>query len=563
MSLSEQKRDDLFALTDVTAYAKREKNYVKPSCSDVDTVEISIKSVPNENTETVRFVSEPVARREQYHTQSYSHKSADFKRNKSFSRKTDGKLIEERHIGGTFIESVSVFDWGGDLGFYEKFRTDAERYRDLKSSPCPHVPFFSYVPQYSQMKPDQFDFYLYLRDEIRAGRYPVADLSYLLLFIYELINLGECSDNITDISVLCGLWSAYRNVYPVLDKYLSEWAADYCLIHSVDLPQSAVSVLPHVASRSSLKEYYLEEALKRSKDDLSVFSECLISSCSDYVPEKSRYLSDDPSLLKITKQIFTECVEKMISRRIGIFDPGLRSKTVIKRDAYSGSLCSYSVKKRIAITLSSPLRSQIIRKEITEILRYCENTVRKNAGIRSRLTVDIPAQIKDIIDNGNSSRPAEEAYLALYDAPEGVLSIEGALDLEISSWDSTERLVGDLDEDLSQDVPDGAVSFIPDEVQSDCSVSSGPPTESVDPKDIRYKEILIKLIGNQDLTFEDLCRESGSFPDTVASDINELFIELLGDIVLENTGGKYVLVEDNIGELKELIEGREDRDATG
>ena len=60
--------------------------------------------------------------------------------------------LEERNIGGEYIESVSVFDWGGDLGFYEKFRTDAERYRDVKGSPCPHVPFFSYVPQYSQMK---------------------------------------------------------------------------------------------------------------------------------------------------------------------------------------------------------------------------------------------------------------------------------------------------------------------------------------------------------------------------------------------------------------------------
>ena len=561
--MQDHKREDLSILSDVPAYAKCEKNYVKPSAPDVDTVEISVGEASTGGSETVRFIPEPVSRPVDYHTQSYSRKGADFTRKKRFSVKSDGKLIEERSIGGKFIESVSVYDWGGDLGFYEKFRADAERYKDVKGSPCPHVPFFSYVPQYSQMKPPQFAFYLHLRDEIRACRYPIADLSYILLFIYELINLGDCSDNKTDISVLCGTWSAYRTVYPVLDKYLSEWAADYCLIHSVDLPVSASSFLSHVASRSSLKEFYLEAALRNSGDDLSAFSECLIASCSDYSPEKSRYLTDDPSLLVSLKLIFTETVEKMFSRQTGLFSPDLKTESVIRRDAYSGSLCSYSVKKRLAITVRSPFRSQDVRRQLTEILRYCENTVRKNAGIRSRLTADIPPEIRDLIDNGSCSRPAEEAYLALYDAPEGALSIEGAIDLENSSWDSTERLVGESIDEAYEEEPEGALSYIPEfeeDAVNDSAVSSFSPNES---GGTVYDELLLELIDDPGSSFEDLCRGSGLFPDSAASDINESYSEEIGDIVLENRGGKYVLVEDYTDELRELIERRKDPDAAG
>ena len=546
---------------DVPVYAKCEKNYIKPSTPDVSTVRIDLDPVQT-NSETLKFAPEPITTQQFYQTQSYSRKGADFAEKRKFQRKPDGKLIEEKRLEGEFLKSVSVFDWGGDVGFYEKFRSDAERYRNVKGVPCPHVPFFSYVPQYSQMKPAQFDYYFYLRDEIRSLRYPVSDLSYVLLYVYELINLGDSSDNKADISALCGLWNAYRTVYPVLDKYLSEWVADYCLIHSVDLPDTVTAFLPRIATRSSLKEFYLEEALKRCADDKSVFSECLISACSDYIPEKSRYLSDNPSLLKQVKSIFTETVGHMIAGRLGLFSPGSGIESVIKRDAYSGSLCSYSVKKRLTVSVFSPFRSQEVRREITEILRYCENIVRKNAGIRSRLTVDLPSEIKNIIENGSFSRSSEESYLAFYDAPEDVLSIEGAIDLENSSWDSTERLVGVVFDDEFEEVPEGSLSYVPDKDSSvrDIAVT---PNEIIPSDSVTHKSIILKMIYDRDLSFEDLCREAGAFPDSAASDINESFSEVFGDIVLENVNGKYALVEDYIDEIKDLIEKKGDPDETG
>ena len=565
--MTDVENKDFYVLNDVASYVDNNKKYKRPLHPDVDTIEINVDSLKSDN-KTLRFSPEKI-NREEYSTQSYFRTGTGFSNNKTHSRKSEGKLIEERIISGQFLESVSVFDWGGDFGFYEKFRHDAEKYREVKGKPCPHVPFFSYVPQYSQMKPAQMSYYFYLRDELRSGHYPLSDLSYVLLYVYELINLGDDSDNHRDIQILCALWSAYRTVYPVLDKYLSEWVADYCLIHSVDLPSVVTPFLPQVASRSSLKEFFLEEAYKASSGDISVFTECLIAACSDYVPERSRYLTDDPSLLLKLKSIFKETVSKLIAEKSMMFSPDRRNESLVKRDAYSGSLCSYSVKKRLFVKVCSPFRSQDVRREVTEILRYCENIVRKNAGIRSRLTVDLKSEIKNIIANGSSSRSDDETYLALYDAPEGELSIEGAINLENISWDSTERLVGDIYDDGTEEEheeePIGTISFS-DDLPSENAAHDKSTDDTSSFFDPRYNDVLLKIIsanGENSPSFESFCRDAGIFPDSAASEINEYFTDVFGDIVLENKHGKYFLIEDYRDQISELLKMGGDPDETG
>ena len=555
-----ENKDKIFsAMNDVPAYAESNKRYVKPAAPDVETVEIKIDGEQKEKSETLRFSSCRPNSRKDFDTQSYSGKGADYSRRIFANKKSEGKLIEERILDGEFVESVSVFDWSGDFGFYEKFKSDAERFRNKSGSLSPHVPFFAYVPQYSQMKKQQFDFYFFMRDEIRSNRYPMADLSYLLLMIYEIINLGDTSDNKKEIDILCHLWTAYRTVYPVLDKYLSEWAADYCLIHSVRLPETIRTLIPHIAARSSLKEFYLEEAFSTSEKDFSVFSDCLITCCSDYLPRKSRYISDDPSLFKKIKAVFTEAIGKMASRRIGIFSPDLKCHSVVRRDAYSGSLCSYSVKKRLAVRICSPFRSQSMRKLITEILRYCENIIRKNVGIRSRLTVDLPFEIRELIDAGIYSRPAEESYLTFYDAPDELVSIESALDLEESSWVNTERLVGETSDDETEIEPDGAVVYDPysengrltDRYDSDMNLSPD------------CFAVLSEFVKCENDSFEEICRKAGLFPDSVASEINETFSSEIGDIILDNSSGKYTLYNEYLNEIVELLQEKGDLNAPG
>ena len=101
--MEDQKKDDFLVLSDVPAYVNREKKYRRPSKPDVDTVEIDIDSVQSEDSKTSRFAPEPVASYDRYSTLSYTRKGADFSRKKPFCKRPEGKLIEERNIGGLGI----------------------------------------------------------------------------------------------------------------------------------------------------------------------------------------------------------------------------------------------------------------------------------------------------------------------------------------------------------------------------------------------------------------------------------------------------------------------------
>ena len=554
------------ALFDVSSSVSNEKKYKKPAPSDTGTVEIEIKGDGGTGGETIVFQSSERKEAPTVGTLSYAKKSARYSSPRSIQRKK-GELVREYENDGRFINRVSIYEWGGDYGFYEKFLRDARQYKNVKGRPCPPVRFFSYIPQYSQMSRQQLEYYFFLREEIRSGRYPVADLSYILLYIYELLNLGDENDNENDVSIICGLWTPYRSLYPVIDKYLSEWIIDYCLIHSVRLPLGFLNFLPQVSSHSSLKEFYFDEATRCNAND-RIFSDCLISSCSDYVPEKSRYLSEDPALLKKLKDLFSECISKMRARKCGIFAEDNYSEISIERDAFGGSLCSCSVKKRLSVSVMTPFRSQKIRRFTTEILRYCENMVRKASGVRSRLSADVPDEIKTLIDNSFSLRPESESYLSKYDAPDDAFSINNAIDLENVSWESTDRLVGSengfADDDGFADEPAGAVLYGPDlsgyeEKREAADEDAGTETNDEIQLDEKLLSVMRRILTSENSSFRDSCRELGLFPDSAAAEINEYCSVMIGDIVLEDRGEGYVVIEDYIKDLEDLLLGdRED-----
>ena len=548
-------------MADVASSSESGKSYKKPNLPDTETVAVEVPgSVTAVGEETIPQKDVAAARAPE--TGSYSGKGADFSRARRQGRDIAGSLIRTYEGGGPFIKEVSVYEWGGQYGFYEKFLNDAFKYKDLHGKPTEHVPFFSYIPQYSQMKPNQFAYYLWLRDEIRARRFPLADLSYLLLLVYEIINLGDASDNEKDADLLCSLWSSYRTLYPILDKYLSEWCVDYCLIHSVPMPAFFRPTVPAVAAKSSLKEFYFESVYVENGEDVSAFADCIVSSASDYVPEKSRYLSDDPELMARFKTIFRDCVSEMIRRRIGAFSADEERETVVKRDAYSGSLCSYSVKKRLTVTVRTPFRSQDVRKQFTEILRYCENTARKSKGIRSRLTVEIPDQLSELIRSSPSSRTEGDSYLAKYDAPRTGFSVEGAVKIERESWENADRLTvpDEQTEDTALFAP-ALTGQSPQAASSVADVYDGRTDREEDENPFRVlkrenpscRDLLVRLIEDGSTSFSDLCRAAGSFPDSAAEIINDVFYDSFGDVILDRAGDDYVLLDCYLDDVESLM----------
>jgi hypothetical protein len=72
----------------------------------------------------------------------------------------------------SLIHTVRLYSWSSAYPYYEQFRRAAAYYYNKTSPKVDAEPYFSYMPQYSQLNDRQLAYYLWFRSEIRAGRYP-------------------------------------------------------------------------------------------------------------------------------------------------------------------------------------------------------------------------------------------------------------------------------------------------------------------------------------------------------------------------------------------------------
>ena len=138
-------------------------------------------------------------------------------------RTEEPELLSSYSPENTFIDSVKIYSWPTKYTFYERFRVDAEKYYNLKREETAPVKYFSYMPSYIQMSMRQREWYFYWRDCVRNKKYIPTDSSYILLYVYEIINLSDIVPAKKGLELICDIWENYRKSYTKLDKFLAEW----------------------------------------------------------------------------------------------------------------------------------------------------------------------------------------------------------------------------------------------------------------------------------------------------------------------------------------------------
>ena len=210
----------------------------------------------------------------------------------------------------------------------------------MRGQECPRADYFSYIPQYAQLSADQMRWYLWFRERVRRGEYPDdVDFPYILLLIYEIINLPHKLPPEKGAKQLAGIWLAYRIRHPELDKYLSEWMCDYCLVHEIPLPESLTEILPAIIRRASFKEFYIA-SLPSQGEEIALSPKSLLAAASDYSYTSSRYYGDN-------KEAFDDFIPKAVAyaaNAAGISPtPSTMRRAMTDRDAFCGSLCAQTV----------------------------------------------------------------------------------------------------------------------------------------------------------------------------------------------------------------------------
>lgn len=469
------------------------------------------------------------------------------------------------------ITNVSVWHWPSKYSFYERFRADALKYYFLSGTQCEFIAFFSYMPQYMQLNREQRDYYLWWRDNARRNIWLQTDYSYIFLYIYEIINLPDFISPVKGLDMLCGLWLSQRTKFPKLDRYLTEWICDYCLVNMMEPPYIRLApIMGSVLACASFKEFYLKPGIASTH----TYASALLNFASNYNWRSGKFYNAETADFfdKHIEGAFFHVVEKLsASDSRFTANGGNMMPARLTRDAFSGSLCAYNIKRRIDVEYSSCTRSPELRILVTDLIKCVENHVRALLGVKNRfstssLTEDMKKFVDEYFEPYKQKKKTKENeipdYMKLYDTAQCELSPDSALDIEKRSWDITSRLVDAFSEatgdNKTTDSENGIIETVisgenaPD-ISDDPNDSDTPDTtDLISP--LVWEGLAVITAGNVD--FGDWAAGKNMMPETAAELINEALYHSFGDIVMENDGYKYRIIEDYLSEVKNLLTDR-------
>lgn len=309
-------------------------------------------------------------------------------------------------------------DWRQDFRYVSREGQFVQKARELESQTADHaefVPFQTYWPTYDQMQPGQLKWYLYWRGEVRSERYHDTDLSYLFVYLYELIHGIGWSEPAHGVQLMDKVWHAYRKRYPKLDPYVREWKYDFSLVFGLDIPLfEPLSKLP----RSLSPELRELEWKRRFEAEPVELTWDLVLQLSDYDIEKSRFYTEQG------RKDLREYVPKVVALVDGYLAKTTGSKLInhfmprekkVSRYLFRSAVYDHDQYGRTATVSILPISEHLpLRAYLTQLVRFTENKLRELSGFKGKLRgITIEPEVEELVSRFLNKefelRKAEEA----------------------------------------------------------------------------------------------------------------------------------------------------------
>ncbi|GAA0133989.1 hypothetical protein YSY43_08290 [Paenibacillus sp. YSY-4.3] len=280
-------------------------------------------------------------------------------------------------------------DWQQNFRYVSRERQFVEQARELEwkgGATAEFVPFHAYWPTYEQMQPAQLRWYLYWRGEVRSGRYPDTDLSYLFVYLYELIHGIGTKEPAEGHKRMQQVWLAYRERYPKLDAYVREWLYDYELLFGLDVPppdsrQKLTRNLSAELKELEWKRRFTAEPLALSWD--------MLRTLIDYDVEKSRFYTGQgrKDLQAYAPKVVT-LVDGYLSKIEGVrlLERFMPREKKVSRPLFRTAVYDHELYGRDVTVSVLPISAHLpLRSYLTQLVRFTENKLRELSGFRGKL----------------------------------------------------------------------------------------------------------------------------------------------------------------------------------
>ncbi|WP_019636545.1 TerB N-terminal domain-containing protein [Paenibacillus fonticola] len=332
-------------------------------------------------------------------------------------------------------------DWQQSFRYVSRERQFVEQARELEwkgGAVGEFVPFHAYWPTYEQMQPGQLRWYLYWRGEVRSGRYPDTDLSYLFVYLYELIHGIGTNEPAEGYKQMQQVWLAYRERYPKLEAYVREWLYDYGLVFGLDVPPS--EPLQKLPRNLSLELKELEWKRRFTAEPLALTWD-MLRTLVDYDVEKSRfYTGQGRKDLQLYASKAVALVDGYLSKIEGarLLKRFMPREKIVSRPLFRTAVYNHELYGRSVTVSVLPISTHLpLRSYLTQLVRFTENKLRELLGFRGKLRgIQLEPEVEQLVERflhkEFEQRKAEEAKASL---PRVKINVSK---LQRTQWESDE-----------------------------------------------------------------------------------------------------------------------------
>jgi gluconate kinase len=199
-----------------------------------------------------------------------------------------GQMREIARTHGSSYDRSRFFDRRVQLDNARIFYKQGIFMKDFVDDYSEIAQFSQYFPYYQMMGYEQLRTYFTWRTEVRKGNVIDISLSYVFLYIYELLSNIGVNDPQEGLDQLMSFWRAFSAYNKSIDRYVLRWLKDYHIYY--ELPHSFKDFI----EANKLNEYYPK--MTDTEDNFDLF--CTISK---YDIRKSAYFTDD------NEQLIKDC----------------------------------------------------------------------------------------------------------------------------------------------------------------------------------------------------------------------------------------------------------------
>ncbi|WP_454191437.1 TerB N-terminal domain-containing protein [Paenibacillus sp. Marseille-Q7038] len=503
---------------------------------------------------------------------------------------------------GNLVVSPQTFerdaDWEKQFMFLTREQTFVKQAREFESVVCSEAPFVSYRaywPTYEQMSSAQKKWYFYWRKEVKQGRYPDTDLSYLFLYIYELIHGVGWTAPEEGLALLDEVWFGYGEREKKIDTYMREWIYDFCLVHGLEMPyKELMEKIPRKLS-DELKE---REWMRRFTSDPLDLPWDMLSMLLNYDAEQSRFFKEQgrkemktyaPKVIALVDRYW---LKKHGLRLIHRFWPEevTRKRILFRSAVYDPDFYGKHAEVRVFPISDHPP----FRDYLTQLVRYTENKLREFMGFKGRLRgVKLESEVEELVTRYLRREIKEREVQEVKKAPPAVTinakklrrlqqeseEVRDMLMIDYETVENSAKEVSNVDMPTRQDksIPgkrqtiqtemnfDDSALYSPQSVEEDHSPDiettkvdipspdtgeEGKREQShlvwyTDNLDEEWKELAERLSSSQlevlyilrdqkgSAELQKIATKAGSMPELLIEEINEISMDMIGDILID------------------------------